>query len=284
MDLSPPTFDELRRLIHRLCGLALADDKLYLVRHRLEPLVRKSGCQSFDQFRQRLASGEALQWQEAIIEAMTTQETSFFRDRHPFEALRRLVLPELVSAASTGPRNAATAKIRLWCAGAATGQEPYSLAILLHEYAAAQRSLGVRPDDFSILATDVSTNALATAMAGQYDRWQISRGLSNAELHQFFEPRDEQWAVRPPIRKLVEFRRVNLVQSFLGLGTFDVILCRNVLIYFDEETRRRICDQFHAMLADGGWLILGSAENLYGISERFQSERFDHTLLYRKRR
>jgi chemotaxis protein methyltransferase CheR len=132
MELSQPTFDELRRLVHRLCGLALADDKRYLVQHRLEPVVRNSGCQDFDQFLRKLSGGEALPWQEAIIEAITTQETSFFRDRHPFDALRQHVLPELVAAARHRQSGAAFLKIRLWCAGAATGQEAYSLAILLH--------------------------------------------------------------------------------------------------------------------------------------------------------
>jgi chemotaxis protein methyltransferase CheR len=283
MELSQSTFDELRRLIHRLCGLALAEDKRYLVQHRLEPVVRNSGCQDFDQFLGKLGGSEAVPWQEAIVEAITTQETSFFRDRHPFDALRQHVLPELVTAARTRQSGAAFPRIRLWCAGAATGQEAYSLAILLYEFATAQESASVRPEDFSILATDISTNALATAKAAEYHRWQIARGLSSAELQQFFEPRGDHWAVRPQIRKLVEFRRVNLMQPFSGLGRFDAIFCRNVLIYFDEPTRRRICEQFHAMLADDGWLILGSAENLYGISERFRSLTFAQTLMYRKR-
>ncbi len=281
MELTPAAFDDLRRSIHRLCGIVLSEDKEYLIRHRLEPVVRQSGCRSFDEFRGRLAGDGGSQLQEAIIEAITTQETAFFRDRHPFDALRQQILPELVRsrrAAGGTPRRA----IRIWCAAAATGQEPYSLAILLHELAAASPPGGPRPEDFAIVATDVSAQALAAATAAAYEQRQVDRGLTASQIHKYFEHCGDRWVARPALRKLVEFRRLNLIQPFSGLGTFEVILCRNVLIYFDDATRRKICDQFFAMLTDGGWLLLGSAENLYGISDRFVSVRFGDTLVYRK--
>jgi chemotaxis protein methyltransferase CheR len=280
MELTRTAFDDLRRVIHRLCGIALTEDKEYLVRHRLEPVVRRCGCRSFDEFQTRLVGGEALLLQDAIIEAITTQETSFFRDRHPFDALRQPILPDLARARRGA---GATARpIRIWCAAAATGQEAYSLAILIHELAGLSQSGGPRPGDFSILATDVSAQALATATAAAYERRQVDRGLTAGQIHKHFEHCGDRWVARPALRKLIEFRRVNLIQPFTGLGVFEVILCRNVLIYFDEATRRRICDQFFAMLADGGWLLLGSAENLYGIHDRFSSVRFGETLVYRK--
>lgn len=281
MDLTPAAFDELRRAIHRLCGIVLTADKEYLVRHRLEPVVRRCGCRSFDEFCAKLAGGEASLLQEAIIEAITTQETAFFRDRHPFEALRQQILPDLLRSRRAGPA-APPRPIRIWCAAAATGQEPYSLAILLHESSGAGAPGGLRPEDFAIMATDISAQALATATAAAYERRQVERGLTGAQIHKYFEHHGHRWVVRPALRKLVEFRRVNLVQPFSGLGVFDVILCRNVLIYFDESTRRRICDQFFTMLTEGGWLLLGSAENLYGITDRFTSVRFGDTLVYRK--
>ena len=144
-----------------------------------------------------MAGGEGLTLQEAIIEAITTQETSFFRDRHPFETLRRHVLPELVQASRAARSGAPPAKIRIWCAGAAAGQEPYSLAILIHEFVAAQRPGGLGPADFSILATDISTKALATAAAGEYHPQHLARGLSPSQVQRFFEQRDELWVVRP---------------------------------------------------------------------------------------
>ncbi|MGA2259120.1 MAG: protein-glutamate O-methyltransferase CheR, partial [Thermoguttaceae bacterium] len=252
MDLSRSTFEELRRLVHRLCGIVITDDKEYLVRHRLEPLVISSGCRDFEQFREKLASRAGVLLQEAIIEAITTQETSFFRDGHLFEALRRHVLPELVQSSQTMNAGTARSRIRFWSSGAATGQEPYSLAILICEYLAAQRQSGIGASDFSILATDISANALATATAAKYSRRDIDRGLSPGQVQAFFEQQGDRWALKSPARQIVDFRRINLMQTFTGLGTFHVILCRNVLIYFDEENRRRICEQFYAMLAEGG--------------------------------
>ena len=269
-------------MIHRLCGIVITDDKEYLVRHRLEPLVKSSGCRDFEQFRLKLAGRDGAPLQEAVIEAITTQETSFFRDGHPFEALRRHILPELVQSSQTVSAGTNRTKIRFWSSAAATGQEPYSLAILICEYLAAQRQRGIGLRDFSILATDISASALANATAAKYSRRDIDRGLSPDQVQKFFEQQGDRWVLKPPPRQIVDFRRINLMQPITGLGTFHAILCRNVLIYFDEENRRRICDQFHAMLAEGGWLVLGSAENLYGINNRFVSLRFGDTILFRK--
>jgi chemotaxis protein methyltransferase CheR len=281
MELTRAAFDDLRRSIHRLCGIVLSEDKEYLIRHRLEPVVRRCGCRTFDEFRGKLSGSEAILLQEAIIEAITTQETAFFRDRHPFDALRQHILPELLRT-RRATAGATRRPIRIWCAAAATGQEPYSLAILVHELAGGSQPGGPKPEDFSILATDVSAQALATATTGAYEQRHVERGLTAGQMHKYFERCGDRWVARPALRKLVEFRRVNLIQPFAGLGVFEVILCRNVLIYFDDTTRRTICDRFVAMLAEGGWLLLGSAENLYGISDRFTSVRFGDTLVYRK--
>jgi chemotaxis protein methyltransferase CheR len=282
MELSRSTFEELRRLIHRLCGIALADDKEYLIRHRLAPLVKQSGCNSFDEFREKLASPGGQVWQEAIVEAITTQETSFFRDSHPFEAIRTRILPDLASPlkfpeCANGPK-----KIRCLCCGAATGQEPYSLAMLICEYLSLQRPAGLGTANFTILATDISTGALATAAAAKYSQRDLDRGLSPIQVRCYFDPQGNDWVLKPAVRRLVEFRRLNLMQPLINLGIFQLILCRNVLIYFDAPTRQRICNQFHEMLAGGGWLVLGSAESLLGVEHRFQSLRVGDTLLFQK--
>jgi chemotaxis protein methyltransferase CheR len=174
--------------------------------------------------------------------------------------------------------------VRIWCAAAATGQEPYSLAMLVDDYLRANRARGASERDFRILATDVSAKVLASAAAAEYSEWEMGRGLTATQVERYFEKRGERWVLREPVRRLVEFRRLNLLQPLAGLGTFDVIVCRNVLIYFDTDTRRRLCEQFHALLADDGWLLLGSAESLYGITPLFESQRFGHTLLYHKAR
>jgi chemotaxis protein methyltransferase CheR len=274
MQLSPAVFEELRRLVHRLCGLVVADDKAYLVRHRLGPVARSAGCRSFEDFAQKLRGPEGPALYAPIVEAITTAETSFFRDPHVFEAFRRNVLPGLGEKARSG------AKVRLWCAAASTGQEPYSLAMLLRHYVAADRAMC--EGDFSVLATDISERVLAVARAAEYGDRDAARGLTPALLARWFERRGDAWAVRDPIRRLVEFRRFNLTGPAGDLPMFDTIFCRNVLIYFDLDTRRRVCGALHGLLAAGGWLVLGAAENLYGVSDQFAAVRFGEALFYRK--
>lgn len=283
MKLSRHTFDELRSLIHRICGLVLSEEKAYLIQHRLEPVARANRCRSFEEFSDRLRGGALTALHEAVIEAITTNETSFFRDGHPFETFRQQVLPrlgEVLRSHKAAGRKAP--QVRIWCAAASTGQEPYSLAMLVSDYVLANAYLGVSTGDFSILATDVSAKVLARAAAAEYSERDLVRGLSPAQIARYFHKQGAGWIVQEKVRKLVEFCRANLVHPFQGLGTFDVIFCRNVLIYFDDDTRRRICRQFHDMLTDEGSLILGSAENLYGVTDQFESVRYGETLVYRK--
>jgi chemotaxis protein methyltransferase CheR len=273
MDLPGPAFDELRRLIRGLCGVTLSEEKAYLIRYRLEPVVRDNGLSGFEELARRLREPGGAALQEAVVEAITTGETAFFRDGHPFEAFRRHVLPDL---AARGRR------VRLWCAAVATGQEAYSVAMTVAEFVGANRGRGVGEGTFSVLATDISARALAVARAGEYTRQEGARGLSAAQLARHFERRGERWAVRESVRQLVEFRRANLVQPFAALGAFDAIFCRNVLIYFDDDTRRRICTQLQAALVEGGWLLLGSAESLYGMSDGLEQVRLGDSLFYRR--
>ena len=276
MELTPAVFDELRQLIHHLCGLVVGEDKAYLIRHRLGPVARASGCHSFEEFAQKLRGPDGAALHVPIVEAITTAETSFFRDGRVFEAFRSQLLPRLGEKARGG------AKVRLWCAAASTGQEPYSLAMLLREHMAAERGRGLREADFSVLATDISEKVLTVARAAEYGERETARGLTPALLARHFERRGPAWAVREPVRRLVEFRRLNLTGPLTGLPSFDAIFCRNILIYFDIDTRRRICGQLHALLPDGGWLVLGAAENLYGVSDQFEAVRFGDALVYRK--
>jgi chemotaxis protein methyltransferase CheR len=282
MHLSRQTYDELRQVIHRLCGLVLGEDKAYLVRHRLGPLARARGCNSFEEFGERLRRPGSGALRDEVVEAITTAETSFFRDGHPFDAFRGHLLPEVIER---GRKRlvAGRPRVRLWSVACSTGQEPYSLAMVLQDFLRAGRAAGLEEQDFRILATDVSARVLAVAAAGEYSRREVARGLTPGQVERYFTPRGRGFAVREEVRRLVEFRRVNLVQSLAGLGTFDGILCRNVLIYFDEATRRRVSEQLAALLDDGGWLVLGAAENLYGISERFETLAVGTTLVYRKR-
>ena len=187
------------------------------------------------------------------------------------------MFPRLVEASLQPGR-----RVRILSAGASTGQEAYSLAILTYEATLDRNRLATSVNPFSIVGIDISAAAIRIATAGEYDGRELARGVSEAQMRRYFEPHGTKYRVRESIRKLVEFRRVNLSQTFDHLGTFDLICCRNVMIYFDDSTRQRICSQFHRMLADGGWLLLGTAENVYGISTDFVSSPLGDSLIYRK--
>lgn len=286
MRLTPSVFQELRGEIHDLCGLALPDDKLYLVEQRLQPLVAASGCRDFAAFAAQLRGPQGPPLREPLIEAITTNETSFFRDGHPFETFRNHILPwlmeRLVAARKRGFGRAGLPLGRIWSAAASTGQEPYSMALTLLDFLASGRAPGVSESDFSILATDISARVLAVAREGRYSDRDVQRGVPAELRERYFRREGDSWIASDRVRRLVTFRRLNLVQPLVGLGQFDVIFCRNVLIYFDDETRRQIADRLHQLLSPGGLLVLGSVENLYGVSTRFESIHMGETIVFRK--
>lgn len=280
MELSRSTLHDLAVIIHRLCGLVVGHDKTYLVRHRLEPVVCAFRLVDFEQLLQRLRLGTDHKLNEAIIEAITTKESSFFRDQPLFRAISEHVLPERAALLKTpGSRRH---RIRIWSAAAAFGQEPYSLAILVREFLDGAGQ-GLRESQFSILASDISAEALEIAEAGRYSAAQTARGLTENLLRQHFRTAGNHRIVNDAVRRLVQFRRLNLLQPAANLGAFDLILCRNVLIYFDAATRKKICTGLCEMLHEGGWLALGSAESLYGINAGLEEVRFGRVILYRRR-
>jgi chemotaxis protein methyltransferase CheR len=278
MHLAPETFDALRRLIQSLCGVALTPDKAYLVKHRLEPVIAGAGLAGFDDLAAGLRRRDRA-LEAAVVAAITTQETAFFRDGHPFEALRRQIMPECqaLKAALPPPRR----PLRIWSAATATGQEAYSLAMLAAELGAGSEGGAARPA-CEIVATDISAEALRVAERAEYPVRETARGLNAAQLARHFEPSPAGQRARDTLRRLVSFRQLNLIDPFEALGTFEIVLCRNVLIYFDEPTRRGVVERIHDRLAPGGWLLLGTAENLYGISDDFESVRVGPTLAYRR--
>ena len=286
MEISPQEFRDVQILVRSLCGLVLSDDKAYLVRTRLEPVVRARGFQHFGDYLGCVQQVDAVLLRDELVEALTTGETSFNRDSHLYDAFRRFLLPEL---GETLRRRRESGFVhptaRLWSAGCSTGQEPYSLAMAVLDYVGGNPALQLRADQFPILATDVSARSLATARAGRYPRRDLERGLTPDQLRRFFEAdRDQSHAVaRRELRQLIEFRRLNLMDSLPGLGPFEIILCRNVLIYFDPAARQRLCERFHEALSPRGLLILGSAESLFGLDVPFTSETIGGTLVFRRR-
>lgn len=284
MELSRDDFEALRRYIHAAVGISLGDDKEYLVRQRLAPVAAAFGCADFHAFCARLAAGPSPALRDAVISAITTNETSFFRDGHPFDALRTLILPWLsqlaVARRSAEPLRQGP-RVSILSAGASTGQEPYSVAMTAMDYARATGFSGLRPEDLRITAVDVSQPVLERAQAGIFTAAEMARGLSVAQRDAHFRPHGSDFAVRDEVRRMIDFRRVNLISATWAPGTFDVVWCRNVLIYFDLPTKRRILKQLCEALTPGGFLILGATENLYGLAEGLESVHVAGAIVYR---
>lgn len=285
--LSPQDFINLRDYIHKLCGLYIQESKQYLIVQRLEPVLEEHGFADFDSFYRHLVAQPNATLHQQIIAAMTTNETSFFRDGHPFTAFKDCLLPtlgaEIKNRKRENAKNGAPLEtIKLWSAASSTGQEAYSLAMLINEYAECNQFLGVKLKDFYILGTDISSDALDRAMGGKFSEIEIGRGLPAELLKKYFAQADREWVVRDDLRSIVQFRKMNLTERFGLLPKFDVILCRNVLIYFDDETKKQILDRLYGQLTPNGVLILGSAENMYMMSDKFTSEVVGGTTIYRK--
>jgi chemotaxis protein methyltransferase CheR len=250
-------YDFLRKLLKERSGLDLSADKQYLVESRLIPLARKTGMPGIAELVAKIKGGaEALTTE--VVEAMTTNETFFFRDKIPFDHLRETILPTLMQA--RGSRRA----LRIWCAASSTGQEPYSIAMCVKEFA------GLSGWRVEIVATDLSQEVLEKSKAGLYSQFEVQRGLPIQMLVKHFVQVGELWQLNADIRAMVQHRQLNLLQDFSHLGTFDVIFCRNVLIYFDQDTKAGIFDRLSRMLEPDGVLLLGAAESVVGITDAFK--------------
>jgi chemotaxis protein methyltransferase CheR len=278
MELTPQTLQDLAGLIHQWSGLVIGKEKAYLIRHRLEPLVRSSGLKGFEEFLHRLQTKGHTRLQNAVIDAITTQETSFFRDAWFFEALFKHVLPQCASALKSvgGGRS----RIRIWSAGSSTGQEAYSLAMLIREFIDASNG-GLKERHFSILASDISGEALDAAKEGVYTKAMVDRGLTEPRLRRHFARRGDRWVANDSLRHLVTFRYFNLLHSPADFGMFDLVLCRNVMIYFDETTRQRVCRNLHRTLQPGAWLAVGAAESI-STSGDLHAVKLGRANLYRR--
>jgi chemotaxis protein methyltransferase CheR len=257
--MKPDDFQYLGRLLKERSGLTLGDDKGYLLENRLVPVARRHGLKDLDDLVASLRGGGGEALVRDVVEAMTTNESFFFRDKKPFDQFTSIVLPHLLKA------RAASRSFRIWSAACSSGQEPYSLAMILRENAA--KLSGWR---YEIVATDISREILAKAKAGIYSQFEVQRGLPISLLVKYFKQDGEKWQIDPSLRAMVQFRELNLLEDMRALGTFDVIFCRNVLIYFDQTTKGRVLARMAQVMADDGFLYLGGAETVLGITDRFQ--------------
>jgi chemotaxis protein methyltransferase CheR len=256
--VTPLDYDFLRKLLKERSGLDLSADKQYLVESRLMPLARKAGLTGIPELVQKMKSGaEALTVE--VVEAMTTNETFFFRDKIPFDHLRDTILPTLLQS------RASRKTLRIWSAAGSTGQEPYSIAMVLKERAAALSGWRIE-----IVATDLSQEVLEKSRAGIYSQFEVQRGLPIQLLVKYFTQIGELWQINSELRGMVQHKQLNLLQDFSHLGRFDVIFCRNVLIYFDQETKIGIFERMAKVIEPDGMLMLGAAESVVGITDAFR--------------
>ena len=253
-------FDYLCRLLRERSGLVLTRDKAYLLESRLLPVARKRGMKSLDELIPALRSHPESDVLRDVIEAMTTNESFFFRDVKPFDQFRNFVLPRLIRARATRK------SLRIWSAACSSGQEPYSIAMILSD-----ERMRLAGWQIEIVASDLSTEILEKAEAGLYSQFEVQRGLPIQLLVKYFKQQGDRWQLDAGIRSMVKFRCHNLLEDFASLGQFDVIFCRNVLIYFDQVTKAAVLERVARMLPPDGYLYLGGAETVIGITDRFQS-------------
>jgi len=253
--VTPQDFDFLRQMLRERSGIVLSAEKQYLAESRLLPVARRGGFATLGELVAKLKAGTpALAVQ--VVDAMTTNETFFFRDKVPFEHLRDTVLPALIAA------RARVKRIRIWCTAASTGQEPYSIAMVLKSMNAALAGFKV-----DILASDISGDVLERAKSGLYSQFEVQRGLPIQLLLKHFSQAGENWQVTPELRAMVQFRPLNLLNDFSALGSFDLVFCRNVLIYFDQPTKTAVLNRLARQMPEDGFLILGAAETVVGLTD-----------------
>ncbi|WP_240222412.1 CheR family methyltransferase [Rheinheimera hassiensis] len=272
-DLHDKEYVLFRDFLEQQCGIVLGDNKQYLVKSRLAPLMQRFGLATLSELVSKTLSPFERQLRSAVIDAMTTNETLWFRDTYPYELLKKQIFPELEKTCRT---------VKMWSAASSSGQEPYSIAMTALEY---QQS---RPGAFSlgvhIMGTDISNTMLEHCQRAEYDGLALSRGLSPERRSKFFEDSGKgMMRVKDNVRKNVSFRHLNLLDSYTLLGKFDIIFCRNVLIYFSADVKAKIIRQFAQSLNPRGYLFLGASESLSSINADFEMIRCNPGIIYRKK-
>lgn len=268
-------FDQFRQFLQEACGIALGDNKQYLVSNRIRRLLDEHKLNTFSDLVRALKLNSHRKLKDQVIDAMTTNETFWFRDIYPYEHLKNQLLSELLGGGNKTP-----GAIRIWSAACSTGQEPYSISMMVEEY--KRQNMGALARPIQIVATDLSSTVLEQARKGDYDRLSILRGLPADRLERYFDqPADNLWRVKSSVRERVEFKALNLLDSYVGLGRFDIVFCRNVLIYFNADLKRQILQKIHAALKPQGILYLGSSEGLAGAADLFEMVRCEPGILYK---
>lgn len=280
--ISDTDFEILCDYIHKSCGILLKSDKKYLINNRLGPFLEKCSCANFNELASKINS-LSLDLKKQLITKITTNETFFYRDEHPFKALREQLLPDCLTEFKEIQKSQLNpfSKIKIWSLASSTGQEAYSIAMDLWKL--CEQDLSVKYSDFEILGTDISPDVLAKATAGLYSDLDIKRGLTEEQVKEFFQQEDKSWRIDPKLQSNMKFSYLNLIESpSVFINNFKIIFCRNVLIYFDLETKEKILDFIYQKLSPNGSLIIGASESLYGLKHPFKSKRIGQTTVYHK--
>jgi chemotaxis protein methyltransferase CheR len=269
--IKPEEIKVLSNYIYNVSGISIDASKAYLLETRLGKLLEEEGCKSFSEFYHKAKSDTHNVLEKRIINAITTNETLFFRDTSPFDLLTHKILPDLIDSRS-GKGNV---NLKVWSSACSTGQELYSIAIVIKELLGNSNA-----HKFTLVGTDLSDAAVAQASAGTYNKFEIERGLPREKLQRYFTPAGGNWKIKDEIRAMGTFRRMNLMQPFVGLGKFDIIFCRNVAIYFTPQDRKKLFNKIADVLEPDGYLLIGATESLTGICPRFVPKRHLRSVYY----
>ena len=261
-------FLQLCNYIEQNCGIVLGNDKAYLIETRLTKLMLESGCNNFDEFYRKARYESDHKLRDQIVDAITTNETLWFRDEHPYLILRDIFLPECANRIKMNSQE----KIRIWSAACSTGQEPYSIAITIHEFCRGQ--LTVNPDQFEIIATDISPSALMIAQAGRYNTFTMRRGMNDELRNRYFQKQDETWILDDTIKNMVTFKQFNLQDNFNTLGHFDIVFLRYVAIYFADQFKKALFSRVAQLFGKTGSMVIGATETLFSISNDFENHTY----------
>ncbi len=272
--VTPGEFKDFSRYILDISGITLDVGKEYLLETRLNQLLNRLECKSYSELLRKAKSDFKKELENEIIDAISTNETYFFRDKSPFQLLQHKILPDLIDK-RTAKNSTLKPNIRLWSAANSTGQEIYSIAMILLE-------MGVNPKDYNIklFGTDISDAAIAKASYGAYNKFEIARGLDQGRINKYFNKYEDQYKIKDELRAMAQFKKMNLMKPFMGLGKFDIVLCRNVMIYFTIEDRRKIYQNISKVMEPDGYLLIGSTESLVNDTDLFVSNKYLNSVFY----
>lgn len=276
IQITPSELTLVSQYIQSISGIYLDHSKTYLFETRLSSVAKSHGCSSYQELYNKAKRDPAKKIEKEIVDAITTNETLFFRDKSPFELLQHKILPELIDARIG--TSALKPRIKIWSSASSTGQELYSIAIVIKELLKESKEY-----TFNLLGTDISDAAVAQASYGKYNRFEIERGLDKRYLQKYFTLLGDSWKIKDEIRAMVNFKKLNLMQPFSVLGKFDVIFCRNVAIYFTLADRKKLFTKLAGSLSDDGYLVIGSTESLTGVCPLFVPKRHLRSIFYQKK-